>query len=60
MNFEKVTEKEAFVSKEEAQQIADEYLIRKHGNLADAPQAEKDAAAAWVAGDRNYYELLKI
>lgn len=60
MRFESIKTGVAIVYAEDAQAIADEYLTRKHGSLADAPQAEKDASAAWVAGDRNYYDLLKI
>lgn len=60
MRFESIKAGVAIVHAADAQAIADAYLARKHGTLEAAPQAEKDAANAWVAGDRNYYELLKI
>lgn len=60
MRFESIKKGIAIVFESESQQIADEYLIRKNGSLDDTPQTEKDAAAAWVSGDRNYYDLLKI
>lgn len=58
--FESIAQNVAIVYAEDAQQVADDHLIKKHGSLEAAPQADKDAAAAWVAGDRNYYDLIKI
>lgn len=58
--FESISQNAAIVYADDAQQVADAYLIKKHGSLDAAPQADKDAAADWVAGDRNYYDLIKI
>ncbi|RDL43720.1 hypothetical protein DN730_13315 [Marinomonas piezotolerans] len=58
--FESIAQNTAIVYAEDAQQVANDYLIKKHGSLEAAPQSDTDAAAAWVAGDRNYYDLIKI
>lgn len=58
--YELIAKGVATIYAEDAQQIADEYLAylaEKNGEVV--PQAAIDAAA-WVAGDRNYYDLIKI
>lgn len=58
--FENITQNTAIVYVEDAQQVADEYLLKKYVSLEAVPQAVQDAVSAWLAGDRNYYDLLKI